>query len=166
MTFWYTFHVDSSYSIEYVGHGDIGVFMNGYLIMGMQGIDSPSEKKSAHGDELGMVDGQTYEVRIFFAQRQSQMSTFRLTLSGFETIFTTMGENRSKCESVCGDGIRGLDEACDDGVNDGGYGGCAPGCVLGECCGDGVVQKEYEDCDDGNDVAGDACPPSCRIYII
>ena len=166
MAFWYTYHAESSYEIEYVGHGEIGVFMNGHLIMGMKGIDTPPEQNEAKGEELGMLDGETYEVRIFYAQRQSQYSTFRLKLTGFETLFTAMGEHRSACETVCGDGILALGEECDDGVNAGGYGDCAPGCVLGPYCGDGIVQQEYEQCDDGNAKSGDDCPPSCRFIGI
>jgi cysteine-rich repeat protein len=50
-------------------------------------------------------------------------------------------------------------------VNDGGYGQCGPGCVLGAYCGDGIVQAG-EDCDDGNLIDGDACPSSCRILVV
>ena len=49
--------------------------------------------------------------------------------------------------------------------NDGGYGECFPGCVLGEYCGDGVLQ-ENEHCDDGNTLDGDGCPSSCRNVVI
>jgi cysteine-rich repeat protein len=55
-------------------------------------------------------------------------------------------------------------EACDLGVNDGGYGGCSPGCrSLGPRCGDGFVREEFEECDDGNDSAGDGCRPTCEV---
>jgi fibro-slime domain-containing protein len=53
-------------------------------------------------------------------------------------------------------------EQCDDGVNMGGYGLCAPGCVLGPRCGDGVIQTPQEDCDDGNTVSGDGCSAICK----
>jgi cysteine-rich repeat protein len=67
----------------------------------------------------------------------------------------------------CGDGVvQAPDEDCDDGINDGGYGECAPGCTLGPHCGDGVVQPEYEDCDDGNNASGDDCSASCRIEFV
>ena len=50
----------------------------------------------------------------------------------------------------CGDGIKNGTEACDDGKNDGSYGRCAPGCVLGPYCGDGAVQMTAgEVCDQG-----------------
>src|SRR5690606_39154526 len=39
---------------------------------------------------------------------------------------------------VCGDGVVEGDEVCDDGVNDGSYGGCSPDCTaLAPHCGDG-----------------------------
>ncbi len=43
-------------------------------------------------------------------------------------------------------------EQCDDGdgMNTGGYGKCAPGCVCGPYCGDGKVQLPYEERDDKN----------------
>jgi cysteine-rich repeat protein len=37
--------------------------------------------------------------------------------------------------------------------------------VLGEYCGDGVVQAE-EDCDDANYVNDDDCPNSCTYIFI
>lgn len=50
----------------------------------------------------------------------------------------------------CGDMLvhKGV-ETCDDGVNDGAYGGCAVDCsALAPYCGDGVVQGDYETCDE------------------
>ncbi len=71
---------------------------------------------------------------------------------------------------VCGDGISGGSEACDDGINLGGYGSttaerkCNAGCgSYAEYCGDGVLQVRFgEQCDDGNTVATDLCSLSCR----
>ena len=57
----------------------------------------------------------------------------------------------------CGDGERDPGEACDDGVNDGSYGGCSPGCgALGPRCGDGEVQSDHEACD-GTAGCGEDC---------
>jgi len=56
-------------------------------------------------------------------------------------------------------------EQCDDRTNAGGYGECAPGCVLGPRCGDAIVQPGYEECDDGNDRVGDFCTPTCKAEI-
>jgi cysteine-rich repeat protein len=63
--------------------------------------------------------------------------------------------------SVCGDGQVDGDEVCDDGVNDGGYGGCVADCSApGPGCGDGEVNGP-EACDDGNAKDGDGCNVDC-----
>ncbi len=63
----------------------------------------------------------------------------------------------------CGNGAVEAGEACDDGVNDGSYGGCAPGCAArAPFCGDGAVDEE-EVCDDGtNDGAYGSCAHDCK----
>lgn len=71
---------------------------------------------------------------------------------------------------VCGDAFASSGEACDDGINLGGYGSttaerkCLPGCqAFSEYCGDGVLQVRFsEQCDDGNTVATDLCSLSCQ----
>lgn len=64
---------------------------------------------------------------------------------------------------VCGDGVVEGPEVCDDGVNDGGYGGCSADCSsLGPWCGDGVVNGD-EPCDDGDDVDGNGCNVDCVV---
>ncbi|MCA9711208.1 MAG: hypothetical protein KDK70_35550, partial [Myxococcales bacterium] len=74
---------------------------------------------------------------------------------------TTDPDTTDSGGSVCGDGRVTGDEACDDGVNDGSYGGCAPDCsALGPYCGDGEANGD-EVCDDGNAEAGDGCNPDC-----
>jgi fibro-slime domain-containing protein len=52
-------------------------------------------------------------------------------------------------------------EACDDGKNDGAYGGCEADCTLAPRCGDNVVDDPQEECDDGNAVSGDGCSAKC-----
>ncbi len=63
----------------------------------------------------------------------------------------------------CGDGfVHAGIEACDDGVNDGAYGGCDVGCAsLAPYCGDGTPNGG-ELCDDGNASDNDACLSSCE----
>ena len=49
----------------------------------------------------------------------------------------------------------------DDGGGGGGDGGDEYGSPTGPNCGDGIVQEEYEDCDDGNRASGDGCSAVC-----
>ncbi|KYF59766.1 hypothetical protein BE04_06560, partial [Sorangium cellulosum] len=68
----------------------------------------------------------------------------------------SMGCLGCRIGAVCGDGFpqEDLGEQCDDGTNDGGYGECAPGCVYGPRCGDGVTQMPEEECDDAENDGG------------
>jgi cysteine-rich repeat protein len=60
---------------------------------------------------------------------------------------------------VCGDGIVGDDEECDDG-NDVDRDACTTACTL-DRCGDGIVDMT-EQCDDGNRLGSDGCT-SCWL---
>jgi hypothetical protein len=64
--------------------------------------------------------------------------------------------------AVCGDGELQGDEVCDDGVNDGSYGGCVADCTAAaEHCGDGEANGP-EVCDDGvNDGSYGGCVDDC-----
>ncbi len=77
-------------------------------------------------------------------------------------------DNCASCRvgATCGNQIveQQNGEQCDDGTNDGGYGECGPTCQYGPRCGDSVVQKPYEQCDDGdgNNTGGyGKCAPGC-----
>jgi cysteine-rich repeat protein len=70
-------------------------------------------------------------------------------------------ESTDTGRAECGDGRVEGDEVCDDGVNDGGYGGCVEDCsALGPRCGDGE-ENGPEDCDDGDEVQGNGCNNDC-----
>jgi len=56
----------------------------------------------------------------------------------------------------CGDTVidTGIGEVCDDGVNNGAYGGCMPGCMArAPYCGDGIITAANEACDTALPVA-------------
>ena len=64
---------------------------------------------------------------------------------------------------ICGDGMITGSEACDDGVNDGSYGGCSMDCLsLAPHCGDATVNGP-EACDDANVDLDDGCLDNCTI---
>lgn len=159
--YWFKYDASLSYTLDFMGDDDVWVFINRKLAVDIGGIhatDSGSVTLDASSAAaFGLESGKVYEVELFHAERQKDASTFKLTLSGFSAA-------ASECKPICGDGILGVGEECDDGKNDGGYGECGPGCVLEESCGDGTLQAG-EDCDDGNNLDGDRCGSACRNIV-
>jgi fibro-slime domain-containing protein len=160
--YWFKYDATKTYTLDFTGDDDVWLFVNKQLAVDLGGIHAPVQGSVTFGGtaaaKFGLKDGQVYEAAVFQAERQTNSSSYRLTLSGFNAA-------PSECVPICGDGILGLGEECDDGVNAGGYGECGPGCKLGPYCGDGIVQPAEEDCDDGVNI-GNPCPSGCRNLIV
>lgn len=160
----YWFRYDSGFAatLDFLGDDDFWVFVNRRLALDLGGLHVPATGTVTISDATaatyGLEAGNVYAIKVFHAERNPTGSSFKLTLSGFEN-------TPSVCDPVCGDGVVSLGEQCDDGVNDGGYGECEPGCVVGPRCGDGIVQDD-EDCDDGNRFDGDGCGSACRNIVV
>jgi cysteine-rich repeat protein len=65
----------------------------------------------------------------------------------------------------CGNGIVECGEDCDDGINDGSYGGCTSDCAFAPYCGDGITHLQFgEACDVViNDGSYGGCTPDCKL---
>jgi fibro-slime domain-containing protein len=154
----YLFPFQGGEELTFSGDDDVWVFVNGQLAVDIGGLHQELERTITFEEgDFGMTAGNLYEVVVFQAERAPVASNYTLTLKGFSI-------SRSLCSPVCGDGIVGAGEECDDVDNDGGYNQCQPGCLLGGYCGDGIKQ-ESESCDDADPNKPKNCS-GCRILLV
>ena len=174
--FWFEYQGGERF--DFAGDDDTWVFVNRKLAIDLGGLHTPrtghftldaangtatfsSDMPQTGTVNLGLVKGGTYEVVMFQAERNQCGSNFRVTLKDFN-------RPKSSCASKCGDGVVASDEVCDDGKNDGTYGGCQPGCkARGPFCGDGHLDAN-EACDDGalNGALTGACTVTCKLHSV
>lgn len=190
----YWFQYEGNENLQFTGDDDVWVFINGTLTVEMPGthnravgnavLDATNGTASITYSnntaldtsvDLGLTQGDVYEVVVFQAERWCCGSNYMLTLANFLA-------GKSTCIPRCGDGVATGGEECDcgDGTapvsagcpgpnDDSTYGGCTTECTWGAFCGDGVAQSPPygpEQCDlgkeNGTADGQDSCSITCR----
>jgi len=164
--YWFKYDATKTARLDFTGDDDVWVFVNGKLAVDLGGwhvpLDGSVTIDRTTAATYGLEDGKVYMIGVFQAERETEGSSFRLTLAGFNMA-------KSDCHTNCGDGVIAAGEECDDGSanNTGEYNHCSAACTVGPRCGDGIKQDQFgEQCDDGtNDGGYGHCTPDCKAGL-
>ncbi len=73
----FTYDADGSQIFRFVGDDDVWVFIDGQLVIDLGGVHGATEQ-FVDLDRLGLVDGESYDLDFFFAERHRTQSNFRI----------------------------------------------------------------------------------------
>jgi fibro-slime domain-containing protein len=107
--YWFLYDRSKAYTLDFVCDDDVWVFINRKLAVDLGGIHPPVAGSIVIGADgngtttitqtypvpppaavqrsatLGLQDGQVYEIAVFQAERRTSGSSYKLTLTGFNT---------------------------------------------------------------------------------
>lgn len=76
----FTYQAGEGQFFRFVGDDDVWVFIDGKMVIDLGGVHGANEQY-VDIDRLGLVDGETYDLDFFFAERHRTQSNFRIVTS-------------------------------------------------------------------------------------